>query len=153
MDSTKALIKFEEDSFKDEFKAHEKEIQNKLQQIELLQRRPGFSPSQEPQFDALLGELRDILENQYKLLEKTPKAITSLSETIGLYNNKNDIFRIIKDANLPVNPEFPTRVQIILMGIVGGLLLCISAAFIREIMDSASTLRKLRTDSETGLSK
>jgi uncharacterized protein involved in exopolysaccharide biosynthesis len=111
----------------------EKEKQEIGRQIKLLQSRLKLSPPLEQQFSDLLREL-SILQKQFDDIRKKK---TSIQLAIAAEADKRDeTCRIIDEASLPVKPEFPNRMQIILMGIGGGLLLGIGAAFCREILDA-----------------
>jgi uncharacterized protein involved in exopolysaccharide biosynthesis len=128
-----AIFKPEEDSIKAEIARGEKEKQKILQQIKLLQSRLNLEPSLEQELSVLMRQEND-LKTQYDNLQKQKSRIDR-AKTVEPDNNY-EIYRIIEEASLPVNPEFPSRLHIILIGIGGGLLLGIGAAFIRELLGS-----------------
>jgi uncharacterized protein involved in exopolysaccharide biosynthesis len=98
------------------------------------QGRPKLTPSLEQQFSDLKHEA-DKLQKQLDNIQKKKLSIQRAKTEEA--DKNNETCRIIDEASLPVNAEFPNRLQIILMGIGGGLLLGIGAAFGREILDSA----------------
>jgi uncharacterized protein involved in exopolysaccharide biosynthesis len=92
-----------------------------------------LAPSLEQELSVLLRE-ENILKTQYDHLQNLKSRI-DMAKAVEPDNNY-ETYRIIEEASLPVNPEFPSRLQIILMGIGGGLLLGIGAAFGRELPGS-----------------
>jgi len=50
-------------------------------------------------------------------------------------DTSKDSYKIVDNANLPSKPVFPNRLQIILMGIGGGVLLGLGAVVGREYID------------------
>jgi polysaccharide chain length determinant protein (PEP-CTERM system associated) len=131
-DPLEASFQFEADSIKAEVARREKEKLEILQQIKQLQSRLNFAPAMEQQLSVLLRE-ENILKAQYDNLQKQ-KFITQTATTVET-DKKNETYRILDEANLPVKAEDPNRWQIILMGIGCGLLMGIGAAFGRELLD------------------
>jgi polysaccharide biosynthesis transport protein len=132
-DLIETAFAFEESIIKGEISRSEKEKQEIWRQIKLLQSRLKLSPPLEEQFSDLLREL-GILQKQFDDIRKKKISIQLAMTTEA--EKKDETCRIIDEATLPVKPEFPNRMQIILMGIGGGLLLGIGAAFGREILDA-----------------
>jgi uncharacterized protein involved in exopolysaccharide biosynthesis len=91
--------------------------------------------ARERQFSALLIDLNAQKTRYDHFMKLKSDRVRMTSEA----DKRNEFPRIIDEANLPVNAEFPNRLQIILMGIGGGLLLGIGAAFVREILEPAIT--------------
>jgi polysaccharide biosynthesis transport protein len=135
-DPLAASFKFEEDSIKAEIARRENEKQEIRQQIKLLQSRLNLAPAREQQLSVLMREW-SLMKTQFDKLQK--QEIRIKMQKTSEADIKNETFRIIDEANLPVKAEYPYRLQIILMGIGGGLLLGIAAAFIREILAPAIT--------------
>jgi polysaccharide biosynthesis transport protein len=132
-DPMEAAFQFEAESIKTEIAKREKEKQGLLQQIALYQKRLNLSPTREQELATLLRE-QEVLETQYGNLQKQ-KFNTQMASTVET-DKKNETYKIIDEANLPVKAEYPNRLQIILMGIGGGFVLGIGAAFGRELLDS-----------------
>jgi capsular polysaccharide biosynthesis protein len=66
----------------------------------------------------------------------TKQKFSSQMATTVENDKRNEIYRIIDEANLPVKAEYPNRWQMILMGILGGLLVGIGVVFSRELLDA-----------------
>jgi succinoglycan biosynthesis transport protein ExoP len=132
-DPMEASFKFEGDSIKAEIAKREKEKQDLIQQINAIQTRLKLAPRLDQELSALLRE-QDVLKSQYEGLQKQ-KFTTKMATTVET-DKKSDTYRIIDPANLPVKAEYPNRLQIVLMGIGGGLVLGIGAAFGREMLDT-----------------
>ena len=76
----------------------------------------------------------DILRARYETLQKQ-KFSTEMATNVET-DIRNETYRVIDEANLPVKPEAPNRLHMILIGIGGGLVLGIGAAYGREMLDT-----------------
>ena len=128
-----ASFKFEADSIKSEIAKREKEKKELEQQINLYQSRLKLGPRLDQELATLLREA-EVLRTQYDNLQKQ-KFSTKMATTVET-DKRSESYRIIDPANLPVKAEYPNRLQIVLMGIGGGLILGIGAAFGRELLDT-----------------
>jgi succinoglycan biosynthesis transport protein ExoP len=132
-DPMEAAFKFEADSIKAEIAKREKEKTEILQSIKLYQSRLNLAPKLDQELSTLLRD-ENVLKNQNDNLQKQ-KFTTKMATTVES-DKKNESYRIIDPANLPVKAEYPNRLQIVLMGIGGGLILGLGAAFGRELLDT-----------------
>jgi polysaccharide chain length determinant protein (PEP-CTERM system associated) len=132
-DPMEAAFQLEADSIKSEIARREKEKQEILKQIKTYQSRLSLAPALEQELAALLRD-EEVLKTQNSNLQKQKFNIQMA--TTAQTDKKNETYRIIDEANLPVKAEYPNRVQIILMGIAGGLLLGIGISFSRELLDT-----------------
>jgi polysaccharide chain length determinant protein (PEP-CTERM system associated) len=146
-DPMEASFQFEANSIKAEIARREKEKQEILEQIKTYQRRLNLAPALEQELAALIRE-EEVLKSQYANLQKQ-KFSTQMATTVET-DNKNETYRIIDEANMPGRAEYPNRLQIVLLGIGGGLIVGLVAAFGRELLDNttgseeeAKTLLKL----------
>jgi uncharacterized protein involved in exopolysaccharide biosynthesis len=133
LDIEAAEIKVQAETYQSEIAKREKERDSILGQIKNYQSRLNMAPALEQQFMGLSREY-EIIKQQYANLQskKFQAQMTTDLET----GKNNDIYRIVDEANLPEAPAFPNRAQIVLLGLGGGLVLGIGAAFGRELMDS-----------------
>lgn len=132
-DPMESAYQFESNSIKDEIARREKERQEIRQQIKGYQGRLQLAPALEQELATLLRE-QEMLKTRYEGLQKQ-KFGTQMATTAE-NDKKNETYKVIDEANLPVRPESPNRVQLVLLGIGGGLALGIGAAFGRELLDS-----------------
>jgi polysaccharide chain length determinant protein (PEP-CTERM system associated) len=132
-DPLETEYKFQSDSIKVEIDRGEKEKQLILQQIKLYQGRLNLAPTLEQELAKLLRD-QDVLRVRYENLQRQ-KFNTQMTASVET-DKKNETYRIIDEANLPIKPESPNRLQIVLLGIVGGMLVGIGAAFGREMLDN-----------------
>jgi polysaccharide chain length determinant protein (PEP-CTERM system associated) len=132
-DSVDPSFQFEADNIKAELVRREKEKAETLQQIKLYQKRLNLTPSLDQELATLLRE-EGVLKAQHDNLQKQ-KFSSQMATTVET-DKKNETYKIIDEANLPVKAEYPNRVHIILMGLGGGLLFGIGAAFGRELLDT-----------------
>jgi len=132
-DPMEASFRFEADSIKAEIAKREKEKKDIQQQVKLIQSRLNLSPGLEQELSTLLRE-KEVLQTRYDALQKQ-KFSTQMATTVES-DKKNETYRVIDEANLPIKAEYPNRLQIVLMGIAGGLALGIGAAFGRELLDT-----------------
>jgi polysaccharide biosynthesis transport protein len=128
-----AASQFESESIKNQIEKREKERQEIQRQIKAYQARLNLAPALEQELSSLLRE-EEIQKQQYINL-KNKKLGSQMAATVET-DKKNETYKIIDEPNLPVKPEYPNRVQLILMGIGGGLGLGLIAAFGRELLDS-----------------
>jgi polysaccharide chain length determinant protein (PEP-CTERM system associated) len=133
-DPMEASFQFEADGIKAEIARREKEKKEILKQINLYQSRLNLAPSLDQELATLMREW-DAAKTQYDNLQKQ-KFSTQMATTVEV-DKKNETYRIIDEANLPVKAQYPNRLQIVLLGIGGGLLLGFGAAFGRELLDTA----------------
>ena len=132
-DPMEASFQFEADGIKAELARREKEKQEILKQIKGYQSRLNLAPSLDQELATLMREW-DAAKTQYDNLQKQ-KFSTQMATTVEA-DKKNETYRIIDEANLPVKAEYPNRLQIVLLGICGGLVLGFGAAFGRELLDT-----------------
>ena len=104
------------------------------EQIKLSQTRLGRAPAIEQEYAALIRE-RDMLQQQYANLHNK-KFNAQMSASLET-NNRNDVYRIIDEAILPVRPIFPDRKQFVFLGLIAGFLCGIGAALGREYLDAS----------------
>jgi polysaccharide chain length determinant protein (PEP-CTERM system associated) len=133
-DPMEASFQFEADGIKAEIARREKEKQDILKQIKVYQGRLNLAPSLDQELATRMREF-DVAKVQYDNLQKQ-KFSTQMATTVEA-DKKNETYRIIDEANLPVKAQYPNRLQIVLLGIGGGLLLGIGASIGRELMDTA----------------
>jgi polysaccharide chain length determinant protein (PEP-CTERM system associated) len=133
-DPMDASFKFEADSIRTEIAKREKEREGILQQIKVYQSRLNLAPALDQALATLLRE-RDLLQGRNDALQKQ-KFDTQMATTAAEIDKKNAIYSIIDDANLPVKAQYPNRLQLVLMGIAGGLALGVGAAIGRELLDN-----------------
>jgi polysaccharide biosynthesis transport protein len=124
---------FEMDSLKKQIERREKDRQKIQLQIEECQRRLKLAPALEQEMSTLLRE-EEILKQQYLNLQ-SKKFTSQMSATVES-DKKNETYKIIDEPSLPRFPESPNRFQLLLMGIGGGIVLGLGAAFGREMLDS-----------------
>jgi uncharacterized protein involved in exopolysaccharide biosynthesis len=125
--------KFQTEAIKNEIAKREKERQQLTLQIKQYQGRLNLAPALDQELGTLLRE-QEVLRTRYDNFQKQ-KTSTQMATSVET-DKKNESYRVIDEANLPVKAEYPNRLQIVLMGIGGGLALGIGAAFGRELMDS-----------------
>ncbi len=133
VDPMESAFKFTADGIKNEIAKREKEKQEILQQIRVYQNRLKLAPSLEQELSTLLRD-EGVLQARFDNLQKQ-KFSTQMATTVET-DKKNETYRIIDEANLPVKPININRLQLILMGIGGGFLLGLGAAFGRELLDT-----------------
>jgi polysaccharide biosynthesis transport protein len=126
-------LEFDIASIKNQIEKREKDRAEILQQIKAYNSRLNRAPAVEQEMAALLRE-EEILKQQYFNLQN--KKFSSQIATNADTDKKNEIYKIIDEPNLPVKPIFPNRIQYLLMGIGGGILLGMIAAFGRELLDT-----------------
>jgi polysaccharide chain length determinant protein (PEP-CTERM system associated) len=124
---------FEAQTIKGEIQKRENEKQDILAQIRTIQAKLNLTPALEQELSALFRE-QDNRRQKYSNLQ-SKKFNSQMSATVET-DKKNETYKIIDEANLPVKPVYPNRTQIILLGIGGGFAIGIAAAFGREFMDS-----------------
>jgi polysaccharide chain length determinant protein (PEP-CTERM system associated) len=125
--------KFQSDSIKAEIAKREKERQQLTLQIKQYQSRLNLAPALDQELGTLLRE-QEVLKTRYENLQKQ-KFNTQMATSVET-DKKNESYRIIDEANLPVKAQYPNRLQIVLLGLVGGLALGVGAAFGRELLDN-----------------
>lgn len=123
----------ETQSINNDIRKKEKERDEILKQIRQFQGKLNLAPALEQELMALSRE-REILDQRYTSLQQ--KKFQS-QMTANLEANKSgDTYVVIDDANLPEKPLPPTRIQIILAGIIAAIAAGIGAALGRELLDS-----------------
>jgi polysaccharide biosynthesis transport protein len=133
LDVEAAQLKLETESIKNEIAKREKEKESILGQIYDYRERLKNAPAREQVYAGLARE-NDALREQYRSLQGK-KFQSQLTYTLA-NDNKGESYNIIDVADYPTKPAFPDRVQIILIGLVGGLAVGVGAAFGRELLDS-----------------
>ena len=98
-----------------------------------FQGRLNLAPAIEQELLGLSRE-HESLKQQYDTLQgkKLQSQMTASMES----NTAGDTYKVIDEANLPEKPIFPTRIQIVLMGLLAGIVMGIGAAFARELLDT-----------------
>jgi polysaccharide chain length determinant protein (PEP-CTERM system associated) len=125
--------KIRAETIKNSLAKREKERNDLLAQIKIFQSRLNLGPALEQEFSGLSREYESIKQQYASLQNKKFQA----ELTTSLETSKNSAtYRIVDEANLPEKPSFPNRMQIILLGLCGGIVLGIGAAFGRELLDS-----------------
>ena len=132
-DQELVAFKYEAEGIKEQIDKREKERLDILRQIKSCQARLNLAPALEQEMSALMRE-EEIQKQQYMNLQN--KKFGSQMATTVETDKKNETYKIIDEPNLPIRPEYPNRFQYILIGIVGGLVMGIGAAFGRELLDS-----------------
>lgn len=132
-DALEAAYQFQTGSIKNEIAKRENERQELLRQIKIYQNRLNLAPALEQELTTLMREA-DILRARYETLQKQ-KFSTEMATNVET-DIRNETYRVIDEANLPVKPEAPNRLHMILIGIGGGLVLGIGAAYGREMLDT-----------------
>ena len=127
-----ADFKIQTDAADSEIAKRQKERDEIVRQIKAYQAKLGKAPALEQELAALTRDL-DALKQQYKDLQGK-KFNSSMAAKIETDTSK-DSYKIVDNANLPSVPVFPNRLQIILMGIGGGVLLGLGAVVGREYLD------------------
>jgi polysaccharide chain length determinant protein (PEP-CTERM system associated) len=127
-----ATIRFESESIKNQIDKREKEKADIQRQIKVFQARLNLAPTMEQELSALLRDA-EILKERYANLQNK-KFNSQMAATVE-NDKKNETYKIIDEPNLPLRSEYPNRLQFILLGIVGGLVLGIGTAIGRELMD------------------
>jgi polysaccharide chain length determinant protein (PEP-CTERM system associated) len=125
--------RYQSDLYKTQIAQFEKEKREIQQEIKVLHSRLTLAPEMAMQLTGIQRELEKA-KTAYESLLKT-KQSTGRARDIET-GRKNEIYQIVDEANLPVRAEYPDRMQIVLMGIGGGFVLGIGAAFARELLDS-----------------
>ncbi len=133
LDSLPSAENLEMQSINNDIRKKEKERDEILKQIRQFQAKLNLAPALEQELMALSRE-RDILNQQYTSLQgkKFQSQMTSNLEA----NKSGDTYVVIDDANLPEKPLPPTRIQIVLLGIVVAIAAGVGAALGRELLDS-----------------
>ena len=129
---SEAESKIEMEAADNEIVKQEAEKDRILQQIKLYQTRASKGPAIEQEYAALIRD-RDMLQQQYGSLHNK-KFSAQMSANLEA-NNRNDVYKIIDEANLPERPIFPDRRQIVLIGWIAGFVLGLGAALGREYLD------------------
>jgi polysaccharide chain length determinant protein (PEP-CTERM system associated) len=126
-------LKLEAESINNEIKKRENERENLLGQIKMYQKRLNLAPALEQELMSITRD-HEIIRLQYTNLQtkKFQSQMTYNMET----DRKNETFRVIDEPNLPERPAFPTKNQIMFLGICGAFVAGIAAAFGREMLDS-----------------
>jgi len=111
----------------------EKNQQDLQQRISEARDRVSRAPDLESEYQGLLRE-KSFLEKTYADLQaqKTAASVATAIET----DKKNESYRVVDEASFPSHAESRNKVEIILMGVLGGLIFGIGAAFARELLDN-----------------
>jgi len=109
----------------------EREIQAK---IKIYERRVENTPKRGQEMVIMNRDYNNIANNYQALLNK--KLNANLSENLEK-RQKGEQFRIIDSANFPEKSIKPNRLQLVLMGIFGGLGLGVALVFCREQLDNS----------------
>ncbi|MDR1726335.1 MAG: hypothetical protein LBT74_00135 [Acidobacteriota bacterium] len=127
------IYRFRTNDNRTKLEKYEKEKRDIQAQIRLYTSKLTMAPAVAQQLTGIQRELDKAL-SKYKGLE-SQKIKTDLGVAAET-DRKNDTYQVTDEANLPVNAEYPNRMQIVLMGVGGGFILGIGAAFARELLDS-----------------
>ena len=132
-DTEVAEMKIEAEAIKNEIARREKEKEAVQSQMRRFQGRLNLAPAIEQELLGLSRE-HESLKQQYDTLQgkKLQSQMTASMES----NTAGDTYKVIDEANLPEKPIFPTRIQIVLMGLLAGIVMGIGAAFARELLDT-----------------
>lgn len=110
----------------------EKEKDEIIRQVKVVQGKLNLAPALEQEFLSLDRE-HEVLRQQYASLQ-SKKFNTQLAASVET-DTRNETYRVIDEANLSTRSVFPNRVQIILIGLGAGFLVGLGVAFGREYMD------------------
>jgi polysaccharide chain length determinant protein (PEP-CTERM system associated) len=127
-----AELKLEEANLRNQIANLEKERKEVQRQIDVYQARLNMAPALEQEFLTISRE-HDVLQRRYSDLQSkkfSAEMATALENTAD-----NETYKILDEANLPIRPVFPNRLQILLMGVGAGFIMGIAAAFGREYLD------------------
>jgi polysaccharide chain length determinant protein (PEP-CTERM system associated) len=127
-----AQIQAEIESRDHEVQRHIKEKDEIDQQIRVYQSRLNLVPTLEQELLSLNRE-HEFLKQQYLTLQNK-KFNTGMSANLEA-NQKNELYKVIDEANLPDSPEKPNRSLIALMGLAAGLAMGLGAVYVREYFD------------------
>jgi polysaccharide biosynthesis transport protein len=127
-----ASAKYELDALNKTISRKEKEREDILKSINLYQNRLNLAPALEQELIALMRE-HDTKQQQAESLG-TRKFNAGMAAN-AVADKKNDIYRILDEASLPERPIFPTRLQILMLGIGASLAIGYAAAFGRELLE------------------
>jgi polysaccharide biosynthesis transport protein len=112
----------------------EKEREDILKSISNYQSRLNLSPTLEQTLTALMRE-HDTKQQQVSNLES--RKFNAQMAANAASDKKSDLYRILDEAYLPVDPIFPTRLHIIAIGILLSLLVGFAASVAREYFESS----------------
>lgn len=115
----------------DDLMKKEREIQNKIQEYE---HRVENIPKREQEMVIMSRDYDNIATNYQALMNK--KLSANISENLEK-RQKGEQFRVIDSANFPEKPISPNKLNIALIGIVGGLGLGGALVFCREQLDNS----------------
>ena len=104
-----------------------------LKEIADYESRLKIAPTLEQDLEDLLRE-EERLKKQYDTYS-AQKLTTGLATAVET-DRDNEVYRVIDEASYPQFPEWPNRVQQILIGFGIGLVAGIAAAFGRELIDT-----------------
>jgi capsular exopolysaccharide synthesis family protein len=100
--------------------------------IQLLQARLSPSPEVSQELTLLVGN-QESAKQRYSYLSGR-KANAELAASVDT-NEKNETFKVVDEANLPVLPVRPNRPMLATLSTLGSLLLGLGIAFFREYCD------------------
>jgi polysaccharide chain length determinant protein (PEP-CTERM system associated) len=132
VDMESETIKLEMEKVDNELIRQRKEREEILKRMKIVEGRLKQAPAMEQALAVLIRE-HDSLRAQYNNLQQK-KFSTTMAANLETDPNA-EIYKVIDEANLPEKSAFPNRVQIILMGVAGGIVLGLGAAFAREYLD------------------
>lgn len=110
------LIK-QRDELQQEFGAVKDRRQKLAVQIKQLESRVEQTPTREQELMILIRDYKSMQENYQSLLEK--RLNIRVAEKLEK-NEQSEQFRIVDPANLPLKPEKQNRLQVMLLGLLGG---------------------------------
>jgi polysaccharide biosynthesis transport protein len=110
----------------------EKEREDLIRNISVYQNRLNLAPALEQELIALMRE-HDAKQQQVENLG-TRKFNAGIAAN-AVADKKNDIYRILDDASVPVRPTFPTRLHILLIGFIFSMAIGYGTAIGREILE------------------
>ena len=91
-----------------------------------------------PEYQAQLNQLNQEIATATELRDKFKKQQESSTISQALLQDMSSSkYRVVEPAKIPVAPFKPDRIQIVLLGVVLGLVIGAAAAMVAELMDSS----------------
>jgi polysaccharide biosynthesis transport protein len=112
----------------------EKERDEITKDITQYQNRLNLAPALDQELGTLM---REHDTNQQRVTSLENRKFNTQMTANAMADRKNDVYRILDEANLPEKPIFPTRRDIILIGIGASLVAGFAASLARELLESS----------------
>ncbi|MBZ5538254.1 MAG: hypothetical protein LAO31_20060 [Acidobacteriia bacterium] len=131
-DSDTSAVKSQLAILKRDIAARQKEHEDILQQIRIYQGRLNLSPRIEQELLSINRDYEAAKEHYRSLQDKKFNAQVSANLE---KSNKNEVFKVLEEANLPETPVKPNRRQVALMGLFAGVVCGLGLVFGIEFLD------------------